>query len=261
MGNSLKLVNVLPRSSLLYRFCRRYVAHYNGENNEDMQSNGEFRWLREVIPQCKVVFDVGANVGDWTGLALGVNPQLRVHCFEPSITAFQRLQSRSFPAEQVLLNRCGLGATEGEMALYLFSAESGLSSLYPRKGIGKSQTRIEHVRMDTLDSYCQRRGVDHIDLLKLDVEGHELRVLEGSASMLAGGRVRRIQFEYGGTYIDARVLLKDMFDLLTSYGYQLSKIYPRGLRPFKGYHQTLENFQYQNWVAELDREKARRAGQ
>ena len=67
--------------------------------------------------------------------------------------------------------------------------------------------------------------------------------------MLNQGRIHRIQFEYGGTYIDARILLKDMFDLLTPYGYRLHKIYPNRLQPVERYDQRLENFQYQNWVA------------
>lgn len=67
--------------------------------------------------------------------------------------------------------------------------------------------------------------------------------------MLDQGRIHQIQFEYGGTYIDARILLKDLFDFLIPYGYRLYKIYPNELRPIECYDQRLENFQYQNWVA------------
>ena len=58
-----------------------------------------------------------------------------------------------------------------------------------------------------------------------------------------------IQFEYGGTYIDAHLLLKDIFWLLTSYGYRLHKICPHELRMVDHYERRLENFQYKNWVA------------
>jgi hypothetical protein len=90
-----ELVDALPTNAMFYRFCRRYVEHYNGEKNSDMHSNGELRWLRQVLPQCKVVFDVGANVGDWTALALSINPAIHVHCSEPSTATFQHLQARS----------------------------------------------------------------------------------------------------------------------------------------------------------------------
>ena len=103
--------------------------------------------------------------------------------------------------------------------------------------------------MDTLDDYCGREDIGQIDLVKIDVEGHELSVLKGSTRMLSQGRIKRIQFEYGGTFIDARILLKDMFEFLTPYNLLLYKIYPEEIKFVERYDQRLESFQYQNWVA------------
>jgi len=89
-----QVVDMLPRSSFIYRFCRRYADHFNGDNNDDMHKNGELWFMRSVLPQCSIVFDVGARVGDWTALALGINPCWKIHCFEPSKATFQRLQTR-----------------------------------------------------------------------------------------------------------------------------------------------------------------------
>lgn len=244
-----KWVDALPANAWLYRFCKRYVDHYHGENNPDMHSNGELYWLRQVLPQCEIVFDVGANVGNWTALALSLNPDLQIHCFEPSAATFQRLQARAFGSGKISRNPFGLSASPGEMTLYLFGEASGTNSLYRREGLSIEQTHTEQIQLDTLDAYCQRESVTRIDLLKLDVEGHELRVLQGAEHMLSEGRILRIQFEYGGSYIDARILLKDVFELLSSYRYRLYKIYPRALRAVAHYEQRLENFQYQNWVA------------
>lgn len=243
-----KLVDAIPENELLQRFCKRYINSINGDNNNDMHRNGELHWLREVLPNCKNVFDAGANIGEWTLHALEINPNLQIHCFEPSEKTFQRLKSRSF-SSQVFLNNIGLSANPGELTLYLFADEAGINSVYRREGLNVTQTRTEQIRVDTLDGYCQQQKTKEIDLLKLDVEGHELEVLKGSSEMLRGGRIKRIQFEYGGTYIDARVFLKDMFDLLMPYGYRLYKIYPKKLVPVECYNQHMENFQYQNWVA------------
>lgn len=244
-----KWVDAFPPNELLYRFCKHYVDRYHGENNPDMRTNGELAWLRQVLPQCDIVFDVGANVGNWTALALSLNPALHVHCFEPSVAAFQRLQARAFEKGRVTLNPLGLSASPGEMTLHLFGEAAGTNSLYRREGLPIEQTQTEQIRLDTLDAYCQRAAVARIDLLKLDVEGHELAAMQGAQQMLAQGSIRQIQFEYGGSYIDARILLKDMFELLTAYGYRLHKLYPRQLRPIDRYEQRLENLQYQNWVA------------
>ena len=217
-----QLIDMMPRSSFFYRFCRRYVDHFNGNNNDDMHKNGELRWIREVIPQCATVFDVGANIGDWTDLVLGIKPLLKVHCFEPCTATFQCLQKRNFGA-RVVLNHAGLGAHIGDAEMHIFEAGAGTNSLYQRQGLKLEQGQSEIVKMDTLDDYCERENIEKIDLLKIDVEGHELDVLKGSARMLSQCRIERIQFEYGGTFIDARILLKDMFELLTAYNFRFLK--------------------------------------
>ena len=65
----------IPMNGFIYRFCKRYVDYYKGENNSDMLSNGELRFLKCVLPKCKIVFDVGANIGKWTYLAKNINPK------------------------------------------------------------------------------------------------------------------------------------------------------------------------------------------
>lgn len=133
--------------------------------------------------------------------------------------------------------------------MHIFEECAGTNSLYRRHGLKSEQGQTEIIRMDILDDYCEREDIGQIDLLKIDVEGHELSVLQGSTRMLSQGRIKRIQFEYGGTFIDARILLKDMFELLTAYSFLLYKIYPNEIMLVERYEQRLENFQYQNWVA------------
>jgi FkbM family methyltransferase len=245
-----KLIALVPANSMIYRLCKRYVDRYNSENNDNIHTNGELRLMRAVLPQCTTVFDVGANIGDWSALALKINPQLKIHCFEPSAATFQLLQARG----GAICNNFGLSSLPGEMTLWVFADGAGINSLYKRQGLEDGcglaeQQRKETVRLDTLDAYCQRAGVQAIDFLKVDVEGHELEVFKGAAGMLAQGKINRIQFEYGGCNIDSRVLLKDLFEFLLPYGYAFYKVFPRELRRVPRYDQRLEKFQYQNWVA------------
>jgi FkbM family methyltransferase len=243
-----RLADALPINGLIYRFCRRYIYRYNGENNVDIHSNGEMRWLNKVLGECQIVFDVGANIGDWTTVALNINPKLQAHCFEPGTATFQRVEARLLGDERVVLHQMGLSSSAGEMNLYLFG-DGSLNSAYRRSDPSSSQTEFEKVQVDTLDAYCTSADIKRIDLLKLDVEGHELRVLQGANELLSQGAIQYIQFEYGGTYIDSHVLLKDMFELFHAYDYRLYKIYPDKLLHVARYEQRIENFHYQNWVA------------
>lgn len=243
-----RLVSLLPtRNELLYRFARKIVNLHDGDNDCDMRTNGELRFMREHLRDARVVFDGGANAGDWTGAALAIRPQASYHCFEPSPATFARLAARSFPPN-VIRNDFGLGDRAAEARLYLFSQTSGANSLYERVGTQDTQKASEIVRLDTIDAYCERNGIAAVDFVKLDLEGHEVAALRGAARMLRERRIAVIQFEYGGTYIDARTHLRDVYELVESFGgYTIAKLFPDGARPME-YRQTLETHLYSNWA-------------
>jgi len=221
----------------------------------DPSRNGEFRLLRHAISGARVVFDVGANIGDWTAAALAMNAAAQYHCFEPSVATYARLAGRHFPVN-IHLNRCGLGAEAEERELFAF-AHASCNSLYLRHGLDDSSCGRERVALETLDRYRNAHRVEQIDFMKIDVEGHELAVLSGAKESLRLGLIGLIQFEYGGTYIDARCLLKDIWELLDSLGphFEIYKIFPHHLLRLRRYHQKWETFQYSNWLI-TDRRRA-----
>jgi len=245
------LLSVVPVNYWLYRLCKGYVDFFNGENNCDIETNGELRYMKRVLPKCSTVFDIGANVGHWAALALRINQSLQLHCFEPGKVTYRKLLQNSFPAN-VICNNFGMSSEPGEAPLFIFEDGAGINSLYKREGLESfglsKQENYELVRLDTVDDYCKQKGIDSIDLLKIDVEGHELEVFRGTAQMLFQGRVKVIQFEYGGCNIDAGVLLKDIFNFFSDYNYNFYKICSRELRLVARYDQCLENFQHQNWL-------------
>lgn len=237
---------------LLYRLCKRYADRYNSENDVNMETNGELRLMRQILPKCHTVFDIGANVGHWATLALQINPSLNLHCFEPSRTTYQQLMGNPFPSN-VVCNNFGLSSVPHEANLLVFDDGSGLNSLYRRQGLEEGwglapQEREEVVHLETVDIYCSCSKIQAVDFIKVDVEGHELEVFKGMRNMLASEQIGAVQFEYGGCNIDARVLLKDLFDFFKPFAYTFYKIYPHTLQRAYRYDQRHENFQYQNWI-------------
>jgi FkbM family methyltransferase len=244
----MRLGKLIPLFKPLHRFCVEYADRFAGENNGDIKTNGELRFLAQSIRSCNVVFDVGANKGEWTALALSLNPSLTIHCFEPIKEVFTRLASNKFPSG-VHCNNMALSSEKGGRDMYL-----GVQSLYPRSGLNAgwgitSPGKQEKIECTTLDAYCSENGISGIDLLKCDVEGHEYAVLAGGKRLLQAGAIKRIQFEYGGCCIDARVLLKDIFELLSGYNYSIYKIMPNRIINIPEYDQRLENFIYKNFAA------------
>ncbi len=247
------LLTFAPKRRLLYRLCKRYVDLYNNDNNDNMATNGELRFMRSALPTCRLVFDVGANVGHWAAQALRVNPNINLHCFEPSYATYQGLVANGFPSN-VICNHLGLSSAAGEAQLHVFEDRSGINSLYRRQGLQdgwslNAQRQEETIHLVTLDHYYQSHRLEgDVDFCKVDVEGHELEVFRGMSALLAAKRIRIIQFEYGGCNIDSGVLLKDIFAFFRLFDYSFSKVFPTELRPVVRYDQRMENLQYQNWV-------------
>lgn len=235
-------------TTVLFEECQQYVDRRMGQSDCNIMTDGEHRFLRHNANGWRVVFDVGANVGNWTRLLLSLNPNLEVHCFEPSQNAFRALVDARLGGN-VHLSDFGLGSSAGQQTLYHFGGIAELASLYRREGIPFGEDTTEVVRLETFDDYREKTSIDHVDFVKLDVEGHELAVLQGMRRSLEAQRVGIVQFEYGGCNIDSRVLLKDLFGFFRQFGYSLRKLLPTRVESIPEYAQVYENFRLQNWLA------------
>jgi hypothetical protein len=100
----------------------------------------------------------------------------------------------------------------------------------------------------TGDSYCRERGIDHVDMLKIDTEGADHLVLAGFSQMLSAGRIGVIQFEYGRLSATTKFMLADFYQLLEPQGYRLGKLFPTYV-DFKPYDVRDENLEGPNYVA------------
>jgi len=214
-------------------------------------SPGQKAILKRLRPSGKplVIFDVGANHGDYLQLALTqLQSNAVFHAFEPSRAAFSDLEKRFGGKSEIRLNNFALGGKREQLTLYYDTPGSELSSLYPRS-IGHHRiefTGSELVQVETLDSY----GVEHIDLLKLDVEGHELGVLHGAAQMFKSKAIQMVSFEFGGCNIDSRTFVRDFYEFFAAQEMKLARVTAfGGLHPITRYEEALEQFRTTCFVA------------
>lgn len=206
----------------------------------------------ELVTEPFTIFDVGANVGDYTTAVLKTfGPVNRVVSFEPSNMAYETLKVIANGHTNITAENIGLGDEETTRPLYSDSDASGLSSLYKRRldHFNILMDRAEMVRIRTLDNYCKENHISRVHLLKLDVEGHELSVLRGADSMLRQGAIDFIQFEFGGCNIDSRTYFQDFFYLLNPY-YTIYRILKSGLLAIQRYAEIHEVFITTNYLAE-----------
>jgi hypothetical protein len=104
------------------------------------------------------------------------------------------------------------------------------------------------VAVRTFDAFAPDAGIEKVDLLKLDVEGHELAVLAGAINSLDRGVIRAIQFEFGGANIDSRTYFQDFWYLLRR-SFRIYRILPTGLYEISRYSEHLEQFITTNYLA------------
>ena len=108
----------------------------------------------------------------------------------------------------------------------------------------------KNVLIDTVDNYCAAKGIDRIDLLKVDIEGHELDCFKGAQGMFATKAIGLVTLEFGGANIDTRTYFRDFWYFFEPLGMDLYRITPSGyLFKMEHYYETQEQFRTTNFLA------------
>ena len=221
-----------------------------GAKTESAEVHAVLSQLPPASRRRPIALDVGANVGSWTAPLLDEAPDARVYCFEPSTVAFGHLADRFSGDERVHCERVAVGDRVGTARLWADTPGSRLGSL--------SKRRLDHIDIDfshseevpvlTLDSWLAENPL-RPNLLKIDVEGHELAVLQGATELLKSVEV--VQFEFGGCNIDSRTYFQDFFYFFRDAGFRLYRLGPKGLQPLDAYDCILdESFSPTNFIAQ-----------
>jgi FkbM family methyltransferase len=222
--------------------CRRKGVRWSLDLREGVQlalylglyERTTARRLAEFVRPGMTVVDVGANVGAHTlPLALAVGGGGRVVAVEPTGAAFERLcRNRDLNpdlAARIVAVHAAVGAPDGSLQPSYYSAwplEDGGSRHPVHRGAEQSTA---NARFATLDGLVETLAIDRVSLIKIDVDGNELDVLEG-----ARGVVRRdhptVIFELCPYLLtDAGRSAHELVTYFTSQGYELFD--ERSLRP------------------------------
>lgn len=222
-------------------------------NYENKKLSGEEYFLRRVARwnSGAVIFDVGANEGEYSLLCKKFIPQSTVYSFEPHPRTYARLSEKAASHKFNPIN-AALDETSGKATLFDYSGESGTShaSLFKNviTEIHSSATDSVETVTWSLDDFINMNGISKINLLKIDTEGNEYRVLKGASQALKENRVDIIQFEFSELNIVSRTFMKDFYELLD--GYSFYRLFPNGLVPLGKYNAAkCEIFLFQNIVA------------
>ena len=143
----------------------------------------ETKYLKGLVTESSVCFDVGANIGYYSLLFASLCPKGSVHSFEPVPLNYHVLCASSIlnGYSHLNANLCAIGDREG-IAELVVSSDSAFSSLLDTAR--KPAACKIAVQTATLDAYCNNNDIRRIDILKVDVEGAEGRVLCGAQKVM-----------------------------------------------------------------------------
>ena len=235
------------KSILKYLYVAARFFIVSAENkNPDLMSNGEnWLWGRLASLSMDCVFDVGANVGDWSIGAYKKLKTKKIYAFEPIPDTYELL-TKNIGNHEVFPQQIALSDFTGELELNFSVEKSYLSSSVSNAENSSFKKTICKVQRG--DDFCEIFQVDIIDFLKVDTEGNDFKVLKGFEEKLKKRKIRLLQFEYGPFSIVSKDLLKDFYDLLYQYGYVIGKIYPNHI-DLREFHVHSENFILSNYIA------------
>jgi FkbM family methyltransferase len=194
-----------------------------------------------AVPLDAVIVDVGANVGSMTLQFAAMAPKGQVYAFEPTDYAFAKLlknislnpglAARITPFQRFLADQNSL---KHEMKAYASWKVDGIASnSHPlHGGTIKSADSIPAV---TLDQFCLENGIQRVDLIKIDTDGHEYKVLKGARKTIEK-HLPYVVFEIGGYVLKEQQLgFEHFYDYFKNIGYCL-------LNAKNGKEITLQNF-------------------
>jgi FkbM family methyltransferase len=240
-----------------WSFMHELSLHGMGIQNYRRSVTGEIhflQWLsRASLRRSRPywVIDIGANIGDYVESVRYAMPDAHIICFEANPSTAARLRTRG---DELRFDTVAMAVTRapGHVVLYDYTdvPEGSEHATLHGDGLtrltGRQSTPVS-VPATTVDDVLAQRGLDHVLLVKVDTEGHELAVLEGAAHSLQRGAIDVVQLEFNEMHAFSRTFFHDLLDRLT--GYQLFRMLPRDLVPLVYSPRKSEIFAFQNIVA------------
>jgi len=172
--------------------------------------------------------DVGANLGGYTNLIKKNINVKEIHIFEPSKKCFGYLKTR-FDEKKIYINNKAL-SNKNKINIFYENEVLSQSSLHNKKNKFNSNlknTDVYKIECLTLDEYFNHKDKKIIiDLLKIDAEGEDLRILEGASKLLKNKRIKLIKIELLNSFdnLTNKSNINEIIFFLNKYNYFLETI-------------------------------------
>lgn len=188
-----------------------------------------------LLEHCRrplVVLDVGANEGQTIDAYRRVlDASAQIHAFEPTPELFEGLERRYAADRAVSVHRLAVSDRSGTASFNVMgmSLLNSLLEMVPDDATYRTgatvASRVE-VATTSLDDFCAARGIEHVTLLKLDIQGAEIKALRGAERLLRERRVDVLFIEVVfSTMYEGQAYFPEIMERLSQDQYRLYGLY------------------------------------
>lgn len=217
-------------------------------SNHNIHYNGELTVLKKLGKiDPKVIVDGGANIGNYAMWIHKYSEKAKIYSFEPVEETFNKMVENVVDNEQIIPINRGLFNEEITKEINLYTQDKH-ASLYEIAGVTQKPIGSIEIKLIKGEDFVNEYEIEHIDFLKLDLEGADYDALLGFEEMIQAGKVRIIQFEYGYINITSKRLLYDFYQFFLKHGYIIGKVFPK-IVEFRDYEFKYEDFLGTNYIA------------
>jgi FkbM family methyltransferase len=186
--------------------------------------------IQQFLPDNPVIVEAGAFDGHDTKKMVSQWPQSTIHAFEPVPEIFERLTKNTSMLPNIHRYPVALSDHTGTAEFYISEKPtkpgiaSQAGSLHkPKERLSRSPIifpRMATVQTITLDEWADKNGVEAIDLLWLDTQGHELAILQAAPKMIHNIKVVLAEVSFIESY-EGQPLYEDVVAWMTEHGFDL----------------------------------------
>jgi FkbM family methyltransferase len=185
------------------------------------------REITQLLPPRAAVVEAGAFDGHDTAQLARLLQRGQVYSFEPVPDLYAQAARRTARYPNVKLFQCALGRDCGEAEFFVSSNRGMSSSLLPPGAMGQLYQGVTfsriRVSVTTLDAWAESNGIQRVDALWLDLQGHELAALQGATRLLEGVRVIFTEVNFLPIYAGG-ALYHELHAWLFAKGFQVLRI-------------------------------------
>jgi FkbM family methyltransferase len=169
----------------------------------------------------KNCIDVGSNIGEFSKEILK-NQNTNVIAFEPLPDCHINLeQIKEISNSKFIYYEYALSNKDGIDNIYFGSKKSPLASLEKKinsiDDVGRENKNTIEVKLQKLNNFIDNDNFKNIDFIKIDTEGHELKVLEGGLDFIKKNEVKLIQIEFNWHHLFTNNTINQFSEILDNY--------------------------------------------